>query len=381
MSVHQTTRNGQRRYVVKWRENGRQRSKSFDRRGDADEYDAKIRLLRAQGDLAHELSRRRATVSQFVAQWIDVRSPEVEESTATDYVRHFDQRVLPRLGNRRVTSLTPGDINAWIACMRANGDNDPTILKACTALQSALALAIDDNTITANPVAHAKKPPQGRRSRTPHLVKPLAVELMRLHMLEQGRESDVVLLELLAYAGLRPESEALPLTWKHARDRSLLIVDRKRGKERSVPTVDQLRESLNAWRLRSGRPSPDRLVVPPRPGKSWSASRDEWRYWRRHVFRPAALAAGLPRDVRPRDLRCSFVSLLVHEGRNIVEVARQCGHSPEVCLRDYAQVFDEHDPNDRQTAVQIIAAARTEARRLFHHSSTNTQENTRDAVA
>jgi len=44
--------------------------------------------------------------------------------------------------------------------------------------------------------------------------------------------------------------------------------------------------------------------------------------WRERIFRPPARAAGLPEDIRPRDLRSSFATLLIHEGRTIVEVAR-----------------------------------------------------------
>jgi transposase-like protein len=36
--------------------------------------------------------------------------------------------------------------------------------------------------------------------------------------------------------------------------------------------------------------------------------------------------------VRPYDLRHSFVSLLLAEGANVVEIARQAGHSPTMTL-------------------------------------------------
>lgn len=43
----------------------------------------------------------------------------------------------------------------------------------------------------------------------------------------------------------------------------------------------------------------------------------DYRNWRKRTFAPAA-GPGL----RPYDLRHSFVSLLIHEGQSIVEVAR-----------------------------------------------------------
>jgi integrase len=75
------------------------------------------------------------------------------------------------------------------------------------------------------------------------------------------------------------------------------------------------------------------------------------------AFRAAKLALGLP-AARTYDLRHSFVSLLIHEGQSILEVARQAGHSPQTCLRDYGHLFDEFDPAQREPAEAVIGAAR-----------------------
>jgi hypothetical protein len=41
-------------------------------------------------------------------------------------------------------------------------------------------------------------------------------------------------------------------------------------------------------------------------------------------------------------------------GAELVEVARQAGHSLEACLRTYAHTFEEFDPPDRQPAEAVI---------------------------
>jgi integrase len=82
----------------------------------------------------------------------------------------------------------------------------------------------------------------------------------------------------------------------------------------------------------------------------------DWRNRRRRVFRPAAAAAGLP-SARPYDLRHSFASLLIAEGRmSIVEIAAQLGHSPTVCL--YGHVVTERWSGENRPAEDLIAAAR-----------------------
>jgi integrase len=64
---------------------------------------------------------------------------------------------------------------------------------------------------------------------------------------------------------------------------------------------------------------------------------------------------------RPYDLRHSFVSLLIAEGRTVIDVAGQAGHSPETCLRYYAHLFAEFDPPVRVSAEELIRKARLDA--------------------
>jgi hypothetical protein len=80
---------------------------------------------------------------------------------------------------------------------------------------------------------------------------------------------------------------------------------------------------------------------------------------------------GLP-TARACNLRHSFASLLIHEGQSILAVARQAGHSPQTCLRDYGHLFDEYDPFKREPADAVIAAPRANSylSRTFHRPRT-----------
>jgi integrase len=75
------------------------------------------------------------------------------------------------------------------------------------------------------------------------------------------------------------------------------------------------------------------------------------------VFRPAAEAIGLT-NVRPYDLRHSFCSLLLAEGRSVMEVASQAGHSPTMTLSTYGHVLDELQGGSTVTAEDEIRIAR-----------------------
>ena len=52
------------------------------------------------------------------------------------------------------------------------------------------------------------------------------------------------------------------------------------------------------------------------------------------------------------------MSLLIAEGRSIVEVARQAGHSATMSLDTYGHVFDELDGAEKMNAEEAIWAAR-----------------------
>jgi integrase len=170
---------------------------------------------------------------------------------------------------------------------------------------------------------------------------------------------------VLAYAGLRPQ-EALALQWGHVRARTLLIeqalVDgelkgQKTGRPpRTVDLLPSLARDLAEWRLASGRPGSDAYVFPAAGGGPW---RDhDWRNWHKRVYVPAAIAAGVDAP-RPYDLRHSFASLLIHEGRySIVDIAAQLGHEATMTLSTYAHVVAELRDAPRMGAEDHIRAAR-----------------------
>ncbi len=58
------------------------------------------------------------------------------------------------------------------------------------------------------------------------------------------------------------------------------------------------------------------------------------------------------------DLRHSFASLLLHEGRSAIYVARQLGHGADLTLKTNGHVIDEIEDAPRLPAEDAIRRAR-----------------------
>jgi len=205
--------------------------------------------------------------------------------------------------------------------------------------------------IPANPVALVAKP-KLPPSDPPQPLAPETVERIRAQL----RQRDSMIVSLLAYAGLRPvEDRGAP--WEHVEGRTLRVVASKTGRARTIDLLAPLAQDLREWRLASPYPTgPENLVVPRPTGGEWM--REDWANWRRRIWRPAAIAAGVTGDLRPYRLRGSFVSLLLWEGRSLAYVAEQAGDSIATLARYYAGGIRELEERPRVPAAEAIRQAR-----------------------
>jgi integrase len=171
----------------------------------------------------------------------------------------------------------------------------------------------------------------------------------------QTRQRDALLVSILAYAGLRP-SEALGLRWGDVLDQTLVVNASKTGRRRNVRLLRPLAGDLAAWRLASGSPSPRTLVFPnATTGARWTD--EAYKSWARHQFHRAAKAAGVE-GATPYSLRHSFVSLLLAEGRSVLDVAQQAGHKASLSLDTYGHLFADFDGREKVDAEAAIRMAR-----------------------
>lgn len=389
MSVQRITRrSGGRAYRVRWREQGRQCSRTFDRKPDAEAWDREVKRRQQLGPLAvQQLTERGATLGEWIVErWTPEHAATLALSTRASYAAVYGKHIAPHLDDLPLREITVSVLRRWQAGLIATGVGHGAIMRARAVLSSVLRHAAESEAIPANPLALVRAP------RAPHReqVRPLApatVERIRACL----GSRDAALVSVLAYAGLRP-GEALALRWRDVRKRTILVQRASDGyggvkttKTRSVRSVRllaPLAADLKQWRLANGRPDDDALVFPGIDGRT--VTREAWKSWTRRTWLDAwkaasdaaaraaskesgtdagaraARAAGLDpkRPARVYDLRHSYVSLLLAEGRAIHYVAAQAGHDPQLTLSTYGHLLAEFADADRIDAEHEIVKAR-----------------------
>jgi len=362
MSVEKIRRNsGEIVWRVRWRQHGRNRARTFSTRRDAADFDAEVRRQRRAGSLT-ALDAGTESLGQYVTgAWATNHAVTLAPKTRLHYASLYDHHLRPFLGSVALRDIDAETVGRWQSNRLTGGAGAVAVRQAMDLLGSILEQAFVSGRITENPVRRVRKARLPRREEV-QALSPATVEAMRAAL----GARDATLLSVLAYAGLRP-GEALGLRWGDIRERTILVqrsislgeeADTKTRQHRTVRLLAPLAADLRSWRMAAGRPRNNELVFPGKDGLPWTQS--AYQSWRRRVFRRAVQAAALER-ARPYDLRHSFASLLLHEGRSVIYVARQLGHDARLTLTRYGHVMDELEDTPHISAEAAIGRARAEA--------------------
>lgn len=350
-----------KRYQVRWRRDGKHYSKSFIRKDDADAFEQR---RRAQMGAHASAAPSRDTLDSWLDQWWALQSPVWAESTRVQRKHTLDKWVRPFIGKVRPYDLGTKRVGQWRSEIIAAGASASVANHAQAYLSAALGHAVKLGDLPANPCRVLEPLPtivDRPQALTPEQVEKIAAAM--------PTERDRVLTYLLAYAGLRP-GEALALTWDDVSG-ELLIVDKswsyaklkrtKTEKARGVEVCAPLAEDLAAYR--PARPDRGALVIPNADG-----SHLEINNWRNREWAKATEKAGI--TATPYDLRHSFGSLLIHEGRSVPAVAALMGHSrPSTTLDSYSHEFHQHRLGTGVVMVDAIEKARRGVRKMYAPAS------------
>lgn len=302
------------------------------------------------------------TWGEWCDQWWPTRT--VEPGTLSRDVSRRDQHLKPRWDRTPIGAITRQDVKAWCVTL-ATGGLAPATVEKCKALLSAsLVAAMDHGIIDTNPCARIRlprPPPAQEVYLTGHEVEHLAAGMVTVF--------DRIVVESLAYTGLRFGE----LAGVH-RDR----VDWKRGLVRVVETFDERDGTMKPYpkgrRIRDV-PVPGWLLEQwgtlPVVGESCGVAHRDGRCRgpllftspEGHVLRLSNWSVGFRSTVdttpgvprcTPHDLRHTYASWLIQEGRSIAEVGQLLGHVSSLTTQRYAHLGD----TDHAGVLQALAAPR-----------------------
>jgi integrase len=387
--------NGEKRYRVRWRENGRMRSRSFLRVSGEDGARAFYARVREAQEAKGRLTRVSAvslTLAQFVAEvWGPKTKRRLSGKTWRRDAAIYNKHILEHLGEQPIAEIDAEALVVWQEDLERNGLGSDSIVKAMSILSRIFKEAARRPRVTGvqgNPVALLERPKQKPRRR-PLVWGPVVVERVRYELLitslrinpekEVMAMRDAALVSLMAMTGCRPQ-DALALRWSDIEDRVLItkrlsddeIVERSKNEsDRSAPLLKPLRADLDALRRASGD-GPLEQIIHKSGGSNYVET--DWRNYRSRHFLPALERVeaswekwreGLedPEQVResvyglsktrPYDLgRHTHSALMLASGMSLQRLARIQGHSIRVLDDIYSEQLEEFE--DAETAIDPI---------------------------
>jgi integrase len=263
----------------------------------------------------------------------------------------LDKRILPILGDFRLSTITVRDITSLHAKVK-EGTTATTANHYLTLVRRMLNLAVQWGLLEKNSASllqKFKEPPHRERYLTkeelPRFLKALGEMEDRLSM---------AAIKLLLFTGCR-KGEILSLTWENVQEGRIYLPVTKNGKARSVLLNAKAKEVLEELRSKRKEGSPDTdFVFPSRHGAAKGHLHDL-----RKPFDRVCEAAGID-GLRVHDLRHSFATFAVMSGASLHEVQKLLGHSDIGMTQRYAHMVDESLQRATDNVSQVIEEATSE---------------------
>jgi integrase len=342
------------RYRARWREypNGPQKSKTFERKRDAELFLADLQHRLLAGSYTPPEAGK-ITVAAYADEWL--RRRHWAGSTAEGVERMLRLHILPELGRWPLAGLRRSHIEQWAAGLPLAPSSVRTLHRT---LSSLLGSAVEDERIPRNPAARARLPKVHDRQ-----VVPLTVDEVRAlttAMVEHGRAAVVV----AAGTGLR-QGELFGLTvdridflrrvlrfdrqlWSPRTGRPVFVAPKSKASRRTIALSPVVVDAIAAHLAAFG-PGDDGVVFHTMHGTPVS------RVLGGDYIRAAVQRAGLSR-ITWHSLRHYHASTLLSAGVSPALVAERLGHDIQTLKRTYAHVVRSDDERVRAIVDEHLAA-------------------------
>lgn len=360
-----TTKNGIRRYFVRFRADGRQTTMTFGTRAEADEFARDCTHRGAQWAFDQYLRAEELAAEPTLSEWAErhfAALTSVSPATLEGYRRDWTRRWEPHLGHYKLSQVTREDI---ARALKAQTGADKTIANAWGVLASMFKAAVLDGHLDRSPAAGVKLPQRTAHQRVEHRY--LAVDELD-QLLADTPPAYRPLVWMLAGTGMR-WSEATALVVGDVGARAATVAVTKAWKRdrlgdgwyvgppktpKSRRTVTLPNEVLDAIApLMSDRRRSDLLFT----NRDGGPIRHQ-TFYREHWVKRCT--AGLA-DPRPRihDLRHSHVAWLIAAGVSLPVIQARLGHEKITTTIDtYGHLLPDLQAAAADAASRVLAGRR-----------------------
>jgi integrase len=326
---------------------GRERSKNFGRRVDAERFLHGVETDKAQGRWV-DPEAGRIRFGDWCPQ-VQAGRVHLASSTRASDESVIRSLILPVFGPVPLVRIEPAQVRAWVAELVDDGYSPSTIRRAYTLFNMALELAVEEGRISRSPCRRISLPRIVHEERRFLSAGEVAALAEAIHPRYR------VLVLTGAYTGLRPGELAALRVGRLDLVRRRLRVEEplKTPAARRTVTYPSFLAAELASQLDS-YPSIDGWVFAAPEGGPIRL--DNWR--RRHWY--PAVDDSVGRPMRPHDLRHTHAALLIAAGEDPYVISRRLGHASIRTTYDvYGHLFAGRD---RQAADRLEHLGRRAAR-------------------
>ncbi len=347
-----------RRWLVRYRDpQGKQRSRSFDRKAQADAYDLRVRGQVVESTYV-DPSAGKVTFGEYAQAWLALQT-HWRPSTRRSQEQMVKLRMVPHIGMTPLRVLNRSQVQAMVNAWRTDYAA-ATVTTTFSCLRTILASAIDDKVIATDPSTKIKVPTPPRR-RDVHLSHEQVATI-----LGTAKPELRPFFASLAWCGLRlGESLGLDVADVDFLTATLTV-------RRQMDTEDPAGRIVPFTKTDAGRRE---VPVPPELTAMCSAflaarRRADGSLEGTHLWQAPSgarlLRTVVDTEVRrierrtgitfsPHHLRHYYGASLISAGVPVPQVAKQMGHaSPQVTMRVYAYAMKD-DADKGRAAVAALA--------------------------
>jgi integrase len=317
---------------------GKEHSRHFDRKADAERWLASMKTSIARGEWV-DPALAKVTVGDWAMVWLG-NQVQLKPSTRFRYETLLKNQILPVWDRVQLSAITHADVGEWIRRLSESGYSPSTVRQSHRVFSLLLALAVRDGRLPRNVANGVKLPRVGRAEKT-------FLTHAQVADLAEAAGPYGLIVRVLAYTGLRwGELAALRVKRVDLTRRRLTVAESmteingkavfgtpKSHHRRSVPLPRFLADPLKG--VITGRDCEELVFTSPE-GEVLRNNN-----FRRRAFDRAATEVGL-KGLTPHELRHTAASLAVAEGANVKAVQRMLGHTSAAMTLDvYADLFED----------------------------------------